>query len=101
MLDCPYLKAWDLGGKECVVEIEKVVRGEVVNQGGKKNMPFAHFVGKTKPLGLNSTNCRTIIALIGTPHVEKWPGHKITIYPTTTNTRDGVQECIRVKNSKP
>lgn len=100
-LDRTLLYAYDLDGKEVTVTIEKVVQGEVTHQGGKKAMPLVHFVGKRKPLGLNITNIKSIAAIVGSMHADKWPGHKITLYPTTTRTRDGMEECIRVKNAAP
>jgi hypothetical protein len=101
MLDRKFLYAFDLQGKDCTVEIERVVQGEVTSAGGAKKMPMIHFKGKTKPLGVNITNINTIGALLGTFEAAKWVGHKITIYPTTTKTKEGMVDCIRVRNKLP
>jgi hypothetical protein len=101
MLDRKFLYAFDLQGKDVTVEIERVVQGEVTTVGGVKKMPMIHFKGKSKPLGANVTNLNTIGALLGTFEATKWPGHKITLYPTVTKTKDGMVDCIRVRNRLP
>lgn len=99
-LDRKYLYAQDLKG-DTVVEFEKVVPGSVDNKGGKKRMPMAYFKGYEKPLGLNATNCRTIGKLFGDRDAEKMPGRRVTLYVTTTETKDGMQECIRIRGTLP
>lgn len=96
------LGAWDLGGKERVVTIESVKAGEVGGHQGKKKdrKPIIRFVGKRKKFVCNVTNAATIASLYG-PHVEKWVGQRIVIYPTTTTFGRETVDCIRVKPIKP
>lgn len=65
-----------------VVRIEKVVVGKVKSRekpnGERRN--YAHFAGKSKPLGLNVTNCETLQALSGSPDTERWVGLTIQLY---------------------
>lgn len=99
-LDRKVMYACDLDGKDWTLEIERVEQGEITTQGGRKGMPMLHFKGAKKPLGLNATNTATIGSLLGTFEASKWPGHKITLYVTTTSTKDGQCECIRIRNKR-
>jgi hypothetical protein len=99
--DKDYLYAFMLQGKEHTVEIERVVGGELIGEGGKKTKkPICHFKGKSKPLGLNITNCRAIAAMYGND-TSKWVGKRITIYPTTTQFGSQTYDCIRVRPGIP
>ena len=68
-------------GQEMTVEIETVTREEVTDPGTnkKKDLITVHFAGTPRVLALNVTNARRISAQIGSPRVEKWPGHKVTL----------------------
>jgi len=95
------LFAYDLGGKEATVTIEKVWAGEISGEQGRKSKkPFVSFKGKTKKLALNKTNGKTIAQLYG-PDTAGWAGKSITIYPTTTTFGNETVECIRVRPSIP
>lgn len=96
------LHAADLQGRDCVVVIERVTQGEYTDHDGKRVLkPDVHFRGKKKPLGLNSTNARTISKLLGSNKTEDWHGKAITIYPTTTMAFGEEHECIRVRPRLP
>lgn len=96
------LHAADLQGRDAVVEIERVGQGKYVDHDGKQVMkPDVYFKGKTKPLGLNSTNARAIAKLLGSNRVEDWLGKSITLYPTMTNAFGEDHECIRVRPRLP
>jgi hypothetical protein len=100
-LDRKVMYACDLEGKDWTLEIERVEQGEISTEGGKKGMPMCHFKGAKKPLGLNSTNTNTIGQLLGTFEASRWPGNRVTLYVTTTKTKAGIVDCIRVRNVKP
>lgn len=92
--DANHLKSVDLydekesrkTGRDCylspIVRIEKMSVGLIKSRqkpkGDKRN--FAHFAGKSKPLGLNVTNCETIESLSGSPATERWVGLTIQLY---------------------
>ena len=78
------LRAWDLDGREHTLVMDRVEGGEIVTKDGRKKLPMLFFRGAKKPLGLNTTNAKTIQSLYGT-EVEAWSGKAITIYPTTTS----------------
>lgn len=98
-----FLYAFDLQGRDVNVQIDRVVAGEVIGEAGRKSKkPKCFFAGKSKPLILNATNCKTIAALTGTDDVTGWAGQWVTLYPTTTQSADGkTVECIRVRSRAP
>lgn len=84
--------------REVVVQIELVKKGEVVGEKGrKKGMPFAHFVGKQKPLGLNATNCKTLAHLARSPNTDQWKGLWITLFVTKTDVGRETVDAIRIR----
>lgn len=101
MMDRDYIFAFDLNGKDVVVEISRVVAGELVSTGGRKTKkPVAFFKGKEKGLALNSTNCKVIATLYGND-TTAWVGRSVTLYPTTTTMGGDTVDCIRVRPSIP
>jgi hypothetical protein len=101
MFDYLHLRAWDLGGQELTVTIEKVEAGTIDTvSDGPKRMPFVYFKGIAKPLGINKTNGRSIAAMYGRD-VTKWAGKRITLYPTTTPYQGEEKDCIRVRPGIP
>lgn len=99
--DKEFLYAFDLDGRDCTVQIEKVQAGEVQGEQGRKSKkPIIKFVGKDKKLAINRTNGKTIAQLYGTD-TESWVGQAITIYPTTTNFGGETVECIRIRPQRP
>lgn len=101
MFDKEFLYAFDLDGREVVVEIASVTKGEVVGTGGKKaKKPVVRFKGKEKALALNITNVRTIGGIYGFKAAD-WVGKRITLYATTTNFGGQTVDCIRVRPTKP
>lgn len=101
MYDSQWIKAWDLGGKDFTVTIEKVEPGEVKNRDGKKRIAVLWFRGAKKPFGCNVTNGKTIAAMYG-KNTDAWVGKTITLYPTVTSVggESGV-DCIRIKPGIP
>jgi len=68
----------------------------------KEKKPIAYFVEPVKPMVLNSTNCKTISRLYGTPDIEKWTGKKIQIFPDYKVKAFGdVTEGLRIRASIP
>lgn len=96
------LGSWDLGGQDRVVTIETVKGGTVGGHQGtkKERKPILTFVGKRKRFICNITNAATIASLYG-PHVEKWVGQRIVLYPTTTTFGRETRDCIRIRPVKP
>lgn len=100
LFDEKWIKAWDLGGRQITVVIERVKAGVLEDPKRKKTdrKPIVFFRGAKKPLALNKTNAKTIASLYGND-TEKWVGKPITIYPTRTTFGSEEVDCIRVKPS--
>ncbi len=103
MTETEWLYAFDLEGKERVVQIEKVVGGTLIGEGGRKTKkPCVHFKGVPKPLALNATNAKMISSVVGSPDVEKWPGQWVTLFPTQCQSPKGeTVDCIRIRPKAP
>ncbi|MCH9730650.1 MAG: hypothetical protein K0U84_13415 [Actinomycetia bacterium] len=67
--------------QEMELEIESVTREKVTDPGTNKEKQLitVHFIGTPRVLALNVTNARRISEQVGSPRVEKWAGHKITL----------------------
>lgn len=103
MMERDYMYAFDLQGRDVTVTIQKVAAGELVGQGGKKTKkPLVWFAESKsgKPLGMNTTNCKTVAAMYGND-CDRWVGKRITLYPTTCSSPEGTVECIRVRPTVP
>lgn len=102
MTDRKYMYAFDLGGRDVTVTIDKVEAGELNNGTQKNKKPLAYFRESKsgKPLALNATNCKTIAAMYGND-TDDWIGKRVTLFPTTTHSPEGQVECIRIRPNKP
>lgn len=101
MYDSDYLYAWDLGGKDVSVTIERVEAGTLTGQQGRKTRkPVVYFRGAQKGLALNKTNGKTIAAMYGTDTAQ-WPGKAVTLYPTRTTMGGEEVDCVRIRPTPP
>ena len=91
-----FLKAADLQGKECTVEIEKITIEEFEDRGGKKKKIVSHFKNATKAFVCNKTNARAIGKFCG-HNTDEWPGNRVTLYPTVVDYAGDQVDTIRVK----
>lgn len=88
-------------GEEKTVTIKEVKREMVQNQSGKEECTVAHFVEDVKPLILNTTNCKTISKVWGSPYVEDWAGRKITLKVKKISAFGEMVDAVRVSNERP
>ncbi len=102
MFDNKFLGSWDLEhGRDYALTIDRVEAGELTAQGGRTSKkPLVYFRGKDKPFALNKTNAKCIAAIYG-HDTGKWKGRRIAIYVTTTQSPEGVVDCIRVRPTPP
>lgn len=99
--DSDMLFAHDLQGRDVTVEIEKVYKGELTGEKGRKTKkPFVKIKGRDKKLALNKTNGRTVAKLYGTD-TAAWVGKLITLFPTTTEFGGETVDCIRIRPTVP
>lgn len=62
------------------VSVDRVISGQKP-KGERRN--FIHLKGKSKPLGLNVTNCETLESISGSSDPKDWVGLTIQIYVDT------------------
>ena len=78
------------------IEVEKIVN----NDGRTENLPVAHFSEDIKPMVLNVTNCRTMEALTGSPHIQNWTG-PIALHITKTKAFGEMVDTILIRPERP
>ena len=90
-------------GEEKVVTIKEVKREVVFNPsgGGKEECTVAYFAEDVKPLILNSTNCKEITKLYGTPYIEDWAGRRIILKVKKISAFGEMVDAVRVGNTRP
>lgn len=89
-----YLKAADLGGREFVLTIARVVVENVGQPPEKK--PVVYFNKAEKGLILNRTNAMTIAGAY-TPETDNWSGKVVTLYSTRVKAFGSMHDVIRVR----
>jgi hypothetical protein len=95
-----FVVAGDLNEKDMNLIIAKVENGIVKGEQGRDfKRILVHFKGAKKPLALNTTNTRSLIALYGNKAAD-WVGKEITLYPTTCKFGKGMVDCIRIREAK-
>lgn len=89
-------------GEEKTVTISEVKREVVYNPtSGKEECTVAYFAEDIKPLILNATNCKTISKVWGTPYIEDWTGHKITLKVKKISAFGEMVDAVRVSSDRP
>jgi len=91
-----YLKASDLAGKPLVVEIERAPTETLGSGGDAEKKTVLCFRNGVKPLPLNMTNWDAVAAIAG-GDTDDWPRHLLELYPTTTELKGKVVDCIRIR----
>ncbi len=84
-----------IGHSPCKVVIEKFTRQDVYDPNSKEkgSMPFVHFRGAHKALGMCKTNLAIVAAIHGEDHTA-WPGKEIALRVARLD-KDG-ELCVRV-----
>lgn len=90
-------------GEEKVLTIKEVKREMVFNPsgGGKEECTVAYFKEPVKPLILNTTNCKTITKVWGTPYIEDWAGCRITLKVKRISAFGEMVDAVRVSPERP
>jgi hypothetical protein len=94
----PNLEAADLCEKPVVVTM-KDVGFKIVGE-AKVNKGVIHLVEFDRPLVLNRTNLKRIVALYGSD-TDAWGGKKIELYPSEAEMAGKTVPCIRVREKVP
>jgi hypothetical protein len=91
-----YLKAIDLAGKPLVVEIERAPTETLGSGNDTEKKTVLYFRNGVKPAPLNMTNWDAVATIAGDDSND-WPGHRLELYPTTTELKGKVVDCIRIR----
>jgi hypothetical protein len=91
-----YLKASDLAGKPLEVEIKNAPTETLGSGGDAETKTVLDFRNGVKSLPLNMTNWDAVAAIAG-DDTDDWPGHRVELYPTTTELKGKVVDCIRIR----
>ena len=100
LVNMDYLGAYALpDGNDLTLTISKVVKEVVTGNSGRKEQCMVMYYKEPdyKPMILNRTNAKSIQALTGSPMIEDWIGHKVTLYGSTTRFGGDVVECLRIR----
>lgn len=92
-----YLKEPDLRGRDVTVTIDYVEQVRLQN----KPALLLHFEGKDKALVVNSTIFDQVVGATGEDDTENWRGHRITLFPTTTEFQGRSVPVVRVRAQRP
>jgi len=92
-----YLKAADLDGRPRTVTIEAARTETLKNDRGEETKSVLYFKGVRQALPLNLTNWDSVADVTGQDDSDDWPGHKVELYPTTTEMRGKTVDCIRIR----
>lgn len=99
--DYKWLRCIHLQGREQIVTITSVERGEVEGEKGRKaKKPVLRFKEHPLPFAISKTDTKTIAALYGAK-ASGLVGKRIVLYPTTTKLGNDTVECIRVRPRNP
>jgi hypothetical protein len=103
LINPDYLGAYSLEpGQDMILTIKSVGKEMITGTGGKQEECIVcRWVEDQKPMILNVTNCKTISKMLKTPYVEKWAGHRVQIYATTTKFGGDTVECLRIRKDPP
>lgn len=98
-----YLGAYSLLGvcEELTVIIDKVIKEQVIGSDGSKKQCIVAYLKDQKPMILNSTNCKIITKLFGTPFIEQWSGKKMIVYVAKIKAFGDTVEALRIKETMP
>ena len=103
LINPDYLGAYSLDpGQDMILTIKSVAKEMITGTSGKQEECIVcRWVEDQKPMILNVTNCKTISKMLKTPYVEKWAGHRVQIYATTTKFAGDTVECLRIRKDPP
>lgn len=97
-----YLGAYALQpGEEKILTIKSVGEETVKNAQGSEQCLVIHFEEKELPMITNSTNCKSITKIYGSPYIEDWIGKKIQIYAKKVQAFGETVEALRIREKIP
>jgi hypothetical protein len=104
MIEPNYFGTWcfTTPGQDLLLTIRKIEPRKLKNDDGVvESVPVMFFEGPHKPMILNVDKCTTMETIFGTPDTNGWLGRSIQVYPDTTEYKDKVVDCVRIRNFVP
>ena len=98
-----YLGAYsimDLPNQELTVTIQQVKKETIKTDRGSEECIVAYIKGQ-KPMILNTTNCKAIEKVAGTPFTEEWKNVSITLFVKRVKAFGDFVDALRVRPTKP
>lgn len=96
-----YIQAFELEDREHTVTITKIEGQRIEGEEGRSaKKPVLFLEGWPRPLVLNKTNAKTLIALYG-PDYRQWPGKRFTMFPTVVKFGKEDVDAIRFRKRVP
>lgn len=86
---------------EINTRITRVQSEMVANQDGKQEPCIVAHLEGTKPMILNSTNCKKIEGFANTPIIESWAGVAITVKIEKVRAFGEWHEALRIAETQP
>lgn len=97
-----YMSAVEFRGQDVNLTIKMARKEELPTEDGDKvAKEILYFVETDKKLVACRTSMRKIAAVLELTETDRWPGHRITLFPTTCLCFGNTVDCIRVRDSKP
>ena len=90
-----YLKSSDVKDKPRIAVISHIEREQIGKGEDAQEKYVLYLEGDISPMVLNRTNWEAIEDAFGDS--DNWPGHKIQLYPTTTQFGAEAVDCIRIR----
>jgi hypothetical protein len=93
-----FLHAEDMNGKPMTVTIASADFETLKYDGKEQRKMVLTFRETKKVLTVNVTNWDMIVLITGQEDSSNWPGHKIELYPSTTQVGAKMVACIRIRS---
>lgn len=96
-----YIQSFELEDREHTVTITKIEGQRIEGEEGRSaKKPVLFLEGWPRPLVLNKTNAKTLIALYG-PDYRQWAGKRFTMFPTVVKFGKDDVDAIRFRKRVP
>ena len=88
-----FLKHAELAGKPLEVKVERAPTETLGSGHDAENKTVLYFRNGVKPYW-------DAVAAIAGDDTDDWPGHRLELYPTTTELKGKVVDCIRIRSPR-
>jgi hypothetical protein len=79
------------------VVIQRAELETLKNKSGEEDKLVLYFVGWSKAMTLNRVSFDSVADITGEDDSDNWSGHKIELYPATTEMNGREVDCVRIR----